>query len=71
MVYPQDDHFSIIASALIRKHPFLTEPGSVTGWSGWQKKKSLNSKWAISMQNRQKRQMYPSMVTGKPDGNCL
>lgn len=30
--YPKDEDFSDVASALIKKHPCLTEPGSVNGW---------------------------------------
>lgn len=40
--YPKDEDFSDVASALIKKHPCLTEPGSVNGWNGW--KNSLKFK---------------------------
>lgn len=41
-VYPCDDNFNGVSSALVKKHPCLTEPGSSTGWNGW--KNSLKFK---------------------------
>uniref|UniRef100_A0A667ZMR4 PB1 domain-containing protein n=1 Tax=Myripristis murdjan TaxID=586833 RepID=A0A667ZMR4_9TELE len=40
--YPEDKQFSVVAEALVTKHPCLTEPGSQTGWYGW--KNSLKFK---------------------------
>lgn len=40
--YPQDEHFTTVAAALITKHPCLAEPGSTTGCYGW--KNSLKFK---------------------------
>lgn len=40
--YPSDDEFNDVASALVKKHPCLIEPGSSTGWNGW--KNSLKFK---------------------------
>lgn len=40
--YPQDEHFTTVAKALIAKHPCLAEPGSTTGCYGW--KNSLKFK---------------------------
>ncbi|KAL7881007.1 hypothetical protein SRHO_G00032610 [Serrasalmus rhombeus] len=34
-LYPTDSDFEEVAKALIKKHPCLTEQGSVTGCSGW------------------------------------
>lgn len=35
LAYPQDEHFSIVAEALIGKHPCLKEPGSTRACNGW------------------------------------
>uniref|UniRef100_A0A8D3EFU5 Sterile alpha motif domain-containing protein 3-like n=1 Tax=Scophthalmus maximus TaxID=52904 RepID=A0A8D3EFU5_SCOMX len=40
--YPNDKEFSLVAEALVSKHPYLKEPGSRTGWYGW--KNSLKFK---------------------------
>ncbi|XP_040889361.1 uncharacterized protein LOC121178924 [Toxotes jaculatrix] len=40
--YPQDEHFCIVAEALISKHPCLKEPGSTRACNGW--KNSLKFK---------------------------
>ncbi|XP_054868646.1 uncharacterized protein LOC118469483 [Amphiprion ocellaris] len=40
--YPQDEHFTTVAAALIAKHPCLAEPGSPMGCYGW--KNSLKFK---------------------------
>ncbi|KAI4876907.1 hypothetical protein NFI96_030219, partial [Prochilodus magdalenae] len=40
--YPQDEHFTEVAKALVSKHPCLAEPGSSTGCHGW--KNSLKFK---------------------------
>ncbi|XP_041823986.1 uncharacterized protein LOC121628743 isoform X2 [Melanotaenia boesemani] len=40
--YPQDEHFTIVAEALIGKHPCLKEPGSTRACNGW--KNSLKFK---------------------------
>lgn len=40
--YPSDQEFNDVATALIQKHPCLTEPGSVNGCNGW--KNSLKFK---------------------------
>ncbi|XP_030606898.1 sterile alpha motif domain-containing protein 3-like isoform X2 [Archocentrus centrarchus] len=40
--YPSDREVSMVAEALITKHPCLKEPGSQTGWYGW--KNSLKFK---------------------------
>lgn len=40
--YPEDKHLSVVAEALVTKHPCLKEPGSQTGWYGW--KNSLKFK---------------------------
>lgn len=40
--YPNDREFSMVAKALVTKHPCLKEPGSQTGWYGW--KNSLKFK---------------------------
>ncbi|XP_055032097.1 sterile alpha motif domain-containing protein 3-like [Misgurnus anguillicaudatus] len=42
--YPSDENFAQVATALIRAHPCLTEPGSSTGSAGW--KNSLKFKMA-------------------------
>lgn len=42
LAYPQDEHFTMVAEALIGKHPCLAEPGSTTGCYGW--KNSLKFK---------------------------
>jgi hypothetical protein len=33
--YPDKDDFEAVATALIQKHPCLTQPGSSKGWNGW------------------------------------
>ncbi|XP_059366263.1 sterile alpha motif domain-containing protein 3-like [Carassius carassius] len=33
--YPREEDFNDVASALVKKHPCLFEPGSSTGWNGW------------------------------------
>ncbi|XP_033989023.1 uncharacterized protein LOC117484706 [Trematomus bernacchii] len=33
--YPNDKEVSMVAEALVTKHPCLKEPGSQTGWCGW------------------------------------
>ncbi|KAK7921878.1 hypothetical protein WMY93_008780 [Mugilogobius chulae] len=33
--YPQDEHYTAVAKALVEKHPCLVEQGSRTGYSGW------------------------------------
>ncbi|XP_071800991.1 uncharacterized protein [Asterias amurensis] len=33
--YPSDDQFCSVAQALVKKHPYLKEPGSATGYLGW------------------------------------
>ncbi|KAF0046365.1 hypothetical protein F2P81_002894 [Scophthalmus maximus] len=40
--YPNDKEFSLVAKALVSKHPCIKEPGSRTGWYGW--KNSLKFK---------------------------
>lgn len=40
--YPNDKEVSMVAEALVTKHPSLKEPGSQTGWYGW--KNSLKFK---------------------------
>ncbi|XP_042258149.1 uncharacterized protein LOC121889970 isoform X2 [Thunnus maccoyii] len=40
--YPNDKEVSMVAEALVIKHPCLKEPGSQTGWYGW--KNSLKFK---------------------------
>ncbi|XP_068566737.1 sterile alpha motif domain-containing protein 3-like [Cebidichthys violaceus] len=40
--YPRDEEFNDVATALIQKHPCLTEPGSSNGCNGW--KNSLKFK---------------------------
>ncbi|KAG9265328.1 hypothetical protein AMEX_G21712 [Astyanax mexicanus] len=40
--YPNDKEVSMVAEALVTKHPCLKEPGSRTGWYGW--KNSLKFK---------------------------
>lgn len=40
--YPSDRDISVVAEALVTKHPCLKEPGSQTGWYGW--KNSLKFK---------------------------
>lgn len=40
--YPNDRDISMVAEALVTKHPCLKEPGSRTGWYGW--KNSLKVK---------------------------
>lgn len=40
--YPNDQQVSMVAGALVEKHPCLKEPGSQTGWYGW--KNSLKFK---------------------------
>jgi len=40
--YPNDKEVSMVAEALVTKHPCLKEPGSQTGWYGW--KNSLKFK---------------------------
>lgn len=40
--YPSDREVSVVAEALVAKHPCLKEPGSLTGWYGW--KNSLKFK---------------------------
>ena len=40
--YPTDKEASLVAGALVTKHPCLKEPGSQTGWYGW--KNSLKFK---------------------------
>ena len=40
--YPGDKDISMVAEALVTKHPSLKEPGSQTGWYGW--KNSLKYK---------------------------
>lgn len=40
--YPNDKDVSVVAEALVTKHPCLKEPGSQTGWYGW--KNSLKFK---------------------------
>uniref|UniRef100_A0A3P8SW13 PB1 domain-containing protein n=1 Tax=Amphiprion percula TaxID=161767 RepID=A0A3P8SW13_AMPPE len=40
--YPSDREVSVVAEALVTKHPCLKEPGSQTGWYGW--KNSLKFK---------------------------
>ncbi|XP_065119721.1 uncharacterized protein [Paramisgurnus dabryanus] len=40
--YPKDKEVSMVAEALVNKHPCLREPGSQTGWYGW--KNSLKFK---------------------------
>lgn len=42
LAYPQDEHFAIVAEALIGKHPCLKEPGSTRACNGW--KNSLKFK---------------------------
>lgn len=42
LAYPQDEHFSVVAEALIGKHPCLKEPGSTRACNGW--KNSLKFK---------------------------
>ncbi|KAL2095546.1 hypothetical protein ACEWY4_007694 [Coilia grayii] len=42
MAYPQDYHFGHVASALVKAHPCLSEPGSPTGYCAW--KNSLKFK---------------------------
>ncbi|XP_026078313.1 uncharacterized protein LOC113056059 [Carassius auratus] len=33
--YPDKEDFEAVATALIQKHPCLTQPGSSKGWNGW------------------------------------
>lgn len=40
--YPQDEHFTQVAKALISMHPYLAEPASSIGCHGW--KNSLKFK---------------------------
>uniref|UniRef100_A0A3B4WHJ5 Uncharacterized protein n=1 Tax=Seriola lalandi dorsalis TaxID=1841481 RepID=A0A3B4WHJ5_SERLL len=61
--YPQDEHFSTVAAALIAKHPCLAEPGSATGCYGW--KNNLKLKMGHL---RSKMQQNPE---GEPPGKSL
>ncbi len=77
--YPQDEHFTTVAAALIAKHPCLAEPGSTTGCYGW--KNSLKSKMGnlrsklrrcgiadLSVNSKKRTQQNPE---GEPSGKSV
>lgn len=77
--YPQDEHFTTVAAALIAKHPCLAEPGSTTGCYGWKnslkfKKGNLRSKLCrcgivdLSVKSKQRTQQNPE---GEPPEKSL
>lgn len=66
--YPSDNNYSVVAEALVTKHPCLKEPGSQTGWFAW--KNSLKWKMA-SLRTKLSRVGYEEVAvnTGKRSKN--
>ena len=70
--YPDDAEYDEVASALVKKHPCLTERGSRNGWSGW--KNSLKFKMGNYRTKRRKSGSHDVAVNGgkrgmnSPDG---
>lgn len=67
MAYPHDEHFSAVATALISKHPCLTEPGSATGCIGW--KHSLKFKMGNYRTKLRRAGMADVSINGKTKEN--
>lgn len=70
-VYVTDKQFDTVGKALISKHPFLTERGSLTWYAGW--KASLKNKLAIYCTHLRKlgcREVTVNSMKNKPAGCC-
>ncbi|XP_035256789.1 uncharacterized protein LOC118218310 isoform X3 [Anguilla anguilla] len=70
-IYPNASDFADVASALVKAHPCLREPGSASGYDGWK----VSLQWKFPSFRRQLQELETpertvNALKNKPDGKC-